>query len=66
MSKKQVRLFADYPDVVTVPEMCTMLGGIGRKTAYGLLKSGEICYLKIGKSFKIPKTSIIEYLVGTD
>ena len=35
-------LFADYPDVVNVEQMCEMLGGICDKTAYRLLKSGKI------------------------
>lgn len=55
-----------YPDVVNVEQLCTMLGGIGRKTAYGLLKGGSIRYLKIGKSFKIPKVAVIEYLIDTN
>ena len=60
----RVKLFAEYPDVVTVKQMCTMLGGIGMKTAYKLLEEGDIRYIKIGKSFKIPKVCIIEYLIG--
>ncbi len=59
-------MFANYPDVVGVGQMCTMLGGIGRKTAYDLLRAGEIRCLKIGRSFKIPKSCIIDYLIGTD
>ena len=35
-------LFADYPDVVNVEQMREMLGGICDKTAYRLLRSGEI------------------------
>lgn len=64
--KKQTkeRMFSEYPDVVNVKQMCEMLGGIGMKTAYSLLQSGEIRYIKIGKSFKIPKVSIVEYLLG--
>lgn len=62
--KRKEKLFSEYPDVVTVKQMCSMLGGIGMKTAYSLLESGTIRYLKIGKSFKIPKIFIIEYLVG--
>ena len=62
--KRKEKLFSEYPDVVTVKQMCSMLGGIGMKTAYSLLESGAIRYLKIGKSFKIPKIFIIEYLVG--
>lgn len=62
--KNRRKLFEDYPDVVNIKQMCEMLGGIGMKTAYGLLQSGEIRYMKIGKSFKIPKICIIEYLIG--
>ena len=63
-NKRREKLFSDYPDVVTVKQMCVMLGGISMKTAYMLLEVGDIRFLKIGKSFKIPKVFIIEYLVG--
>lgn len=62
--KNRGTLFSDYPDVVNVEQMCSMLGGIGKKTAYDLLKNGEIRYIKLGRSFKIPKICIIEYIVG--
>ena len=65
-AKRRDKLFSEYPDVVTVKQMCAMLGGIGAKTAYGMLERGEIRYMKIGKSFKIPKICIIEYLIGED
>lgn len=57
-------MFSDYPDVVGVNQLCAMLGGIGKNTAYDLLRNGEIRCLKIGKSFKIPKVCVIEYLIG--
>ena len=38
----QGKLFAEYPDVVSVKQMCIMLGGISMKTAYKLLGNGEI------------------------
>ena len=60
------RMFANYPDVVCVDQLCTMLGGIGKKNAYDLLRSGGIRCIKIGKSFKIPKVCAIEYLIGGD
>lgn len=66
MAKKRDRLFCAYPDVVSVEQLCVMLGGIGKKTAYGLLKGGTIHHVKIGRSFKIPKTSVIEYLLDSD
>lgn len=61
---KRGAIFAEYPDVVNVEQMCSMLGGIGKKTAYDLLRSGDIRCIKLGKSFKIPKICIIEYLIG--
>lgn len=36
-NEKQTAIFADYPDIVTVEELSTMLG-ISTKTAYKLLK----------------------------
>lgn len=62
--KRREKIFSEYPDVVSVKQMCVMLGGISMKTAYKLLESGDIRHLKIGKSFKIPKVCIIEYLIG--
>lgn len=59
---KYSTLFRDYPDVVTIDQLCEMLGGIGLKTAYSLLHNGDIRYLKVGKSFRIPKCNIIAYI----
>ncbi|MBD9253123.1 DNA-binding protein [bacterium] len=44
--------------------MCLMLGGIGPKAAYQLLHEGHIRYFKIGKAFRIPKMSVIDYIQG--
>ena len=55
-------LFADYPDVVNIDQLREMLGGIGYKAAYRLLHDGNIRFFKIGKAFRIPKSSIVEYL----
>ncbi len=55
-------LFQTMPDVVTVDQMCTMLGGISTKTGRKLLQSGRIAHFRIGRDYKIPKLSIIHYL----
>lgn len=55
-------LFLNYPDVVTVEQMCEMLGGISTKTAYKLLQAGRINHFRIGRTYKIPKLSVIVYL----
>ena len=62
--KKQV-MFEDYPDVVDVDGLCKMLGGISRKLAYRLLIDQEIKSVRIGRSYKIPKICVIEYLTQT-
>ena len=56
------QLFESYPDVVEVDDLCKMLGGISRKLAYRLLARQEIKSVRIGRSYKIPKVFIIEYL----
>ena len=55
-------MFSEYPDIVTVPQMCKMLGGISLKTGYRLLKKGEIESVSIGRIYRIPKISILQYL----
>lgn len=61
--------FADYPDVVSFKDMRVMLGGknkpLGRTTAYKLLKENKIKNIrKIGREYRIPKISIINYLLN--
>ena len=53
--------FKDYPDVVSVDELQTMLR-IGRNSAYDLLRSGAIQTLKIGKKYIIPKLNVVKYI----
>ena len=55
-------MFRDYPDVVTIEQMCEMLGGISTKTGYRLLKSGAIKSFVVGRRYRIPKLYIFEYL----
>ena len=55
-------LFQDYPDVVNIDELCRMLGGIGRKSAYALLREHKIRAMKVGRAYRIPKLHVIQYL----
>lgn len=61
--KENTEIFDKYPDVVTVNQLCQMLGGICSKTAYHLLKQNLIKHIKIGKKYLIPKIYIIEYVL---
>ena len=45
MQKKSVRqMFRKYPDVVTIPQVCEMLG-VSRNYAYLLVKQGKLTRL---------------------
>ena len=62
-------LFAEYPDVVSLQDLRTMLGSkdkkLGRTTAYKLLKENKIKNVKkVGREYRIPKNSIINYLLA--
>lgn len=56
------QMFLKYPDVVTLSQMCEMLGGISHKTGYKLLKEKRLASLKIGREYRIPKIYILKYL----
>ncbi len=64
MSKAQ--MFEKYPDVVDVDDLRMMLGGISKKLAYRLLADQEIRAVKVGRTYKIPKICVIEYLMGEE
>ena len=66
MNQRKHEMFVEYPDVVDVEQLRRMLGGISRKLAYRLLASGELRSVRIGRSYRIPKLCVIEYLTGTD
>ncbi len=65
MTRKELKiLFRDYPDVVSLPELCAMMGGIGDGTARKLLRSGQIKSLMVRSTYYIPKKCVIDYLLS--
>lgn len=62
-NKAGQKMFEEYPDVVGVPEVRRMLGGISKKLAYRLLSQNEIYSVRIGREYKIPKCAVVEYLL---
>ena len=54
-------MLTQYDDVLTVSELQEALQ-IGRNAAYALLQSGEIGSFRVGRKYRIPKSSVIEYL----
>ena len=48
----------DYSDILTVEEMSKALG-ISTKTGYRLLRDNKIEHLRLGRSYRIPKTHLL-------
>lgn len=51
----------EIPAILTVPELAEFLG-IGRASAYNLVRSDQIKVLHIGKQIRIPRHSLLQYL----
>ena len=51
----------EYPDVLTTKDLQNILG-ISSKTVFGLLHSGQIKSIKVGRNFRIPKIYLLQYL----
>ena len=56
-----INIFAKYPDIMSINDLRSALG-IGRTKAYELVKSGEIKSIRVGKSIRIPKISLLDYV----
>ena len=55
-------MFEEYDELITVEDMQKLLG-IGKNTAYELLRQNKIKCFRIGRLWKIPKKSIEEYIL---
>lgn len=53
--------FQAFPDVLTVPQLSRMLN-INEKTAYQLVREKQISHFKIGRTYRIPKIAVFNYL----
>jgi excisionase family DNA binding protein len=51
----------NYPDVMDIDQVSRFLG-VSTKTGYAMLRNGKIAYLKVGRSYRIPKSSLKRYL----
>lgn len=54
-------MFERIPDILTFNE-CKNLLKVGKNTLLDLLHSGQIEAFRIGNRWKIPKTSVLEYI----
>lgn len=51
----------EYPDIMTVEEMSKALG-VSTKTGYKLVRENKIEYIKVGRSYRIPKAHLLSYM----
>ena len=56
-------MLENYKDILNIKELCEAID-IGKNTAYRLLNTGEIKFVRIGKVYKIPKVWVIEYILN--
>ena len=53
--------YESVPLVMSVPELARQMG-IGRNAAYDIVNAGLIRSVRIGKTIRIPRTALIEFL----
>ena len=53
--------FDHIPDILTISELQKVLR-VGRSTAYRLIKTSELRCIRIGRSIRIPREYVLEFI----
>ena len=61
MTKQRPTSFEDLPLTLRVEDLMPILG-IGRNTAYELVRSGQIRSVRVGRQLRVPKDAVVEFL----
>ena len=59
--ENKYRDLRDLPMILRVEDLMHILG-IGRNTAYELIRSGQIRSVRIGRQIRIPREALLEFL----
>ena len=59
--ENKYRNLHDLPMILRVEDLMPILG-IGRNTAYELIRSGQIRSVRIGRQIRIPRDALLEFL----
>lgn len=63
MSSETLRtIYADYPEILTLDEMCDLLR-IHRQKGVALLQDGLIEYFRVGSPYRIYLFSVLDYMM---
>jgi len=65
MENKVYRSYDELPLALKVEDLMPMLG-IGRNTAYELVRCGQIRSIRVGRQLRIPKDAVIAFIRGTE
>ena len=58
-------MFTEYPDILTITQVQKMLG-VSRHLSYDLINDGYLNGIKVGNAFRIPKISVINYVLDAE
>lgn len=61
--ENKYRSLDELPLVLRVEELMPILG-IGRNTAYELVRCGQIRSVKVGRQIRVPRDAVAEFLGG--
>lgn len=61
MTKQRPTSFEDLPLTLRVEDLMPILG-IGRNTAYELVRSSQIRSIRVGRQLRVPKDAVMEFL----
>ena len=61
MMENKYRSLDDLPMTLRVEELMLILG-IGRNTAYELVRSGKLRSIRVGRQIRIPKAEVLRFL----
>lgn len=59
--ENKYRSLDDLPMTLRVEELMPILG-IGRNTAYELVRSGKLRSIRVGRQIRIPKAEVLRFL----
>lgn len=59
--ENEYRDLHDLPMTLRVEDLMPLLG-IGRNTAYELIRSGQIRSIRIGRQIRIPRDALLDFL----
>ena len=65
MENKVYRSYDELPLALRVEDLMPLLG-IGRNTAYELVRCGQIRSIRVGRQLRIPKDAVIDFIRGTE